>query len=101
MSRRTACCGHSRYRDRPPDATAAVVPATAPVVNFITEPLGAAVLIDGTPYRDADGATSTTPVTLPVPAGGHRVTFQHPERGTLDAGRVNFDAIREVIARWP
>ncbi|MFZ4637647.1 MAG: protein kinase domain-containing protein [Pirellulales bacterium] len=88
-------------RDRPPEATAAVVPATAPVVNFITEPLGAAVLIDGTPYRDADGATSTTPVTLPVPAGGHRVTFQHPERGTLDAGRVNFDAIREVIARWP
>jgi serine/threonine protein kinase len=88
-------------RDRPPEATAAVVPATAAVVNFITEPLGAAVLIDGTPYRDADGATSTTPVTLPVPAGGHRVTFQHPERGTLDAGRVNFDAIREVIARWP
>ena len=88
-------------RDRPPEVTAAVVPATAAVVNFITEPLGAAVLIDGTPYRDADGATSTTPVTLPVPAGGHRVTFQHPERGTLDAGRVNFDTIREVIARWP
>ena len=88
-------------RDRPPGVRAAVVAATAPLVNFITEPLGAAVLIDGTPFRDADGAASTTPVTLPVPAGGHRVTFQHPQRGTLDAGRVDFNATREVVARWP
>ena len=73
----------------------------ASTVNFITEPLGAAVLIDGLPWLDASGAASITPITLPVPAGGHRVTFQHPQRGTLDVGRVDFDATREVVARWP
>lgn len=88
-------------RDRPTVAEAPVKPTAAPVVNFITEPLGAAVLIDGRPWLDSSGVASTTPVTLPVPAGGHRVTFQHPQRGTLDAGRVDFDATREVVARWP
>ena len=91
----------SPRRDRPTVAEVPATSPTAPAVNFITEPLGAAVLIDDRPWLDSSGIPSTTPVTLPVPAGGHRVTFQHPQRGTLDAGRVDFDSTREVVARWP
>ncbi len=71
-------------------------------VNFITEPFGAAVLIDGQPVIDeAIGTALTTPVTIPVTGGEHRVGFRHPERGLLEAGTVDFTAIREVVARWP
>jgi hypothetical protein len=59
------------------------------------------VLIDGRPWLDSSGAASTTPITLRVPAGGHRVTFQHPQRGMLEAGVVDFGTAREVFARWP
>jgi hypothetical protein len=71
------------------------------VVNFVTEPFGAAVMIDSTPQVDPTGAALTTPITLPVPAGYHRVTFLHPEQGALDVASVDFDTTREVVARWP
>lgn len=79
-----------------------VIPAPALAVNFITEPFGAGVLIDGQPVIDAAiGAAVTTPVTCSVPEGPHEVSFQHPERGLLEAGIIDFTATREVVARWP
>jgi serine/threonine protein kinase len=88
-------------RDPPPEATAAVVSATAPLVNFITEPLEAEVMIDGSPALGPDGRPLTTPFTTSVPPGRHRVAFVHSLRGPLDGGTVDFDATREVVARWP
>jgi eukaryotic-like serine/threonine-protein kinase len=77
------------------------VPPVAVAVNFITEPLEAEVMIDGTPARGPDGRPLTTPFTASVPPGRHRVAFVHPRRGPLDGGTVDFDATREVVARWP
>jgi eukaryotic-like serine/threonine-protein kinase len=76
-------------------------PSASVAVNFITEPVEAEVMIDGKPARAADGRPLTTPFTASVPPGRHRVAFVHPRRGTLDGGTVDFDAAREVVARWP
>lgn len=76
-------------------------PPVAVAVNFITEPLEAQVMIDGTPALAPDGRPLTTPFTARVPPGRHRVAFMHPLRGPLDGGTVDFDATREVVARWP
>lgn len=73
----------------------------AVAVNFITEPLEAAVIIDGTPAVAPDGRPLRTPFTASMPSGEHRVAFVHPLRGQLDGGTVDFDTTREVIARWP
>jgi serine/threonine protein kinase len=81
--------------------TPAPVPPVGVTVNFITEPLEAEVMIDGTPARGPDGRPLTTPFTASVPPGRHRVAFVHPLRGPLDGGTVDFDATREVVARWP
>jgi hypothetical protein len=77
------------------------VPPVAVAVNFITEPLEAKVMIDGTPALAPDGRPLTTPFTARVPPGRHRVAFVHPLRGPLDGGTVDFDDTREVVARWP
>lgn len=71
-------------------------------VNFVTHPFDAAVLIDGRPALDADGRPAATPCTIErVPAGPHRVVFRHPQRPDLDAGVINFNNTREVVAWWP
>ncbi|MGI9176902.1 MAG: protein kinase domain-containing protein [Pirellulales bacterium] len=78
-----------------------LAPSASVAVNFITEPVEAEVMIDGKPARAADGRPLTTPFTATVPPGRHRVAFVHPRRGRLDGGTVDFDAAREVVARWP
>jgi serine/threonine protein kinase len=87
-----------------PTRPTAAPESPAPVavaVNFITEPLEAEVTIDGAAARGSDGRPLTTPFTASVPPGRHRVAFVHPLRGKLDGGTVDFDATREVVARWP
>jgi hypothetical protein len=79
-------------------------PWAAPTVavNFITEPYEATVLIDGTVLVARDGRPLTTPCTATgiAPRRG-RLSFRHPVRGGLDVGPVDFQATREIVARWP
>lgn len=85
----------------PPGAAAVSAPGTV-AVNFITEPFEAGVLIDGVPLVAADGRPLATPCTATgLATGRHRVAFRHRERVNLDAGTIDFTAIREVVARWP
>jgi eukaryotic-like serine/threonine-protein kinase len=72
-------------------------------VNFLTEPYAnASIYLDGRPLLDADEKPLLTPCTAgDVPSGEHRVEFRHPSHGTLDAGQIDFSAVREVEARWP
>jgi hypothetical protein len=82
------------------------VQATAPTdveVNFLTEPyFNATIYVDGELLVDAEGRPYTTPCTVPtVPTGEHQVVFKHAGYEDLDAGRIDFDTVREVNARWP
>jgi hypothetical protein len=76
-------------------------PAGAKVeVNFITEPYGATILLDGV-MLTSGGEAYTTPCTVPeLTAEVHQVVFQHPRCGVAEAGRVDFATIREVGAYW-
>jgi len=70
-------------------------------VNFITEPFGARVVLDGSPLESGSGPY-VTPCTIPsLTAEIHRVVFRHPDLGDVDAGAVDFARVREVTARWP
>jgi serine/threonine protein kinase len=71
-------------------------------VNFLTEPYyNATVWLDGEELLDAGRRPYVTPCTVPdVPAGEHRVVFKHAGHDDLDAGRIDFAAVREVEARW-
>jgi hypothetical protein len=87
---------------RTPPAAAGGAASGTVAVSFITEPFEAGVLVDGVPLVAADGRPLATPCTATgLAAGRHRVAFRHPELGNLDAGTIDFTAIREVAARWP
>ena len=70
-------------------------------VNFITEPSGAQIVLNGSPVQ-SDSGPFVTPCSIPglVP-GVHHVAFRHPQLGEVEAGAVNFALVREVHASWP
>lgn len=70
-------------------------------VNFVTDPFGAMVLIEGQVVLDGEGRPVTTPCTIDnLPARPHSVVFRHPDlpdlRRTIDFGRQ-----RQVVEAWP
>ena len=70
-------------------------------VNFVTRPFEATILLDGQLLTGADGTAYRTPCTVPdLPARISRVVFRHDGLDDLDAGAIDFAAIREVDARW-
>ncbi|NLF69229.1 MAG: serine/threonine protein kinase [Candidatus Anammoximicrobium sp.] len=74
-------------------------PATVDV-NFVTEPFGAQVFLDGSRLESGNGPY-LTPCTVPgLTAESHRVVFRHPDMGDVEAGEVDFARVREVSARW-
>ncbi len=74
-------------------------PATVDV-NFVTEPFGAQIFVDGSRLESGNGPY-LTPCTVPgLTAAPHRVVFRHPEVGDVEAGGVDFGRVREVSARW-
>ncbi len=69
-------------------------------VNFVTEPYEATILLDDIAQRRPDGTLYTTPCTLEdLPARVHHVIFRHQGRPAQDAGRIDFAATRQVVAR--
>ena len=70
-------------------------------VSFITDPLGAEILVDGQVLASPDGVPYRTPVTVPnLPSGEHEVVFRHAGRPDLAVGRIRFGATLEVEARF-
>jgi hypothetical protein len=71
-------------------------------VNFITEPYGARILLDGEVLEDpATGIEYTTPCSVPnLTARVHHVVFQSDQSDEFDAGPIDFTTTREVIARF-
>ena len=70
-------------------------------VNFITHPFEATIFLDGAPLKRDDGTEYRTPCTVKrLPAKIHRITFQHPDHGELEAGQVDFSETRQVMGRW-
>ncbi len=70
-------------------------------VNFITEPAGASIHLDGELLRDEAGQPHTTPCTVPdVPAGIHRTVFKIDGLPDLDIGRRDYARVREIEASF-
>lgn len=70
-------------------------------VNFITEPFGAQIVLDGYLLESGSGPY-VTPCTVPgLTAEVHRVIFRHLDLGDVEAGAVDFARLREVTARRP
>jgi hypothetical protein len=71
-------------------------------VNFITEPYGARIVLDGEVLEDPlTGIEYTTPCSVPdLTARVHHVVFQGDESEEFDAGQIDFATTREVIGRF-
>jgi serine/threonine protein kinase len=70
--------------------------------NFVSQPYGATVFVDGKPLLDLNGAPLTTPCTADnLPPGEHRVLLRLPLREDADAGTINFATAQQVEAAWP
>ena len=81
---------------------AGLLPTARPVtVNFVTSTFEAEVLVDGEPLRGTDGTPLRTPCTATgISPGVHRIAFRRADRGTFDAGAIDFRSVREVVAEW-
>lgn len=70
-------------------------------VNFITEPYGAHIVLNGSLIK-SDGRPYETPCSVPGLAPEvHHVVFRHPTLGDTEAGAVDFARVREVHLHWP
>ncbi len=70
-------------------------------INFVTEPFGARVLLDGKVVLDDDGQPVTTPCTIEnLPARPHAVVFRHPDFPDLER-TIDFAIQRQVVESWP
>ena len=88
---------HSRTTSRPPRPP--VVPRVH--VNFVTEPFGATVLLDGEVVMDDRGQPATTPCTIEdLPARSHAVVFRHADLPDLEK-TIDFAQQRQVVESWP
>lgn len=67
-------------------------------VNSITRPHGALIYLDGKEATAPDGSSYLTPCSIPdLPARTHHVAFKFPGLSEIDAGRIDFSKVREVI----
>ena len=86
-----------------PENKQPVVPVSAMQrvdVTFITEPYEATIYLDGKQLMKSRDTPYTTPCTVPdLPAGEHRVEFQHPQRENLSR-TVKFTTDCEIIAQF-
>jgi len=67
-------------------------------VNFITDPFEATIFLDGQQQFYPDKTPYTTPCTVEnLPARPHRVVLKHPEHADVEADRIDFAEVREVV----
>ncbi len=70
-------------------------------INFVTEPFGATLLLDGKVVLDDDGQPVTTPCTIEnLPARPHAVVFRYPDLPDLER-TIDFARQRQVVETWP
>lgn len=88
---------------QPPDVPQAP-PGTNPSrvhVNFVTDPFGATVRLDGEVVVDDDGNPVTTPCTVEnLEARLHVVTFCHPDLPDMER-TIDFRQRRQIVESWP
>ena len=79
----------------PPGANAALVH-----VNFVTDPFGATVLLNGEVVVDDDGNPVTTPCTIEsLEARPYVVTFRHPDLPDMER-TIDFSQQRQIVESW-
>ncbi len=87
---------------QPPGTPQAPVGTNASLVhvNFVTDPFGATVLLDGEVVLDDDGSPVTTPCTVEnLTARLHVVTFRHPDLPDMER-TIDFSRQRQIVESW-
>ncbi len=70
-------------------------------VNFISEPYGAQIVLNGS-LIESDSGPYVTPCSVPgLKPEVYDVVFLHPDFGDIEAGAVDFARVREVYIQWP
>ncbi len=71
-------------------------------VNFVTDPFGASVWLNGVRLMDGNGDPALTPCTIDnLPARPHQVVFRHPDHPGLTMESVDFARMQQIVVPLP